>query len=91
MNLNQTQNISVSVLATPEVNLYYENYNKDLEFENEKVHQMDNIQQRDSNEEDDMITSALGLLGGMEMKGAIPFKDFETIFSDMKFMNGSTT
>ena len=35
-----------------------------------------------------MITSGLGLIAGMEMKGAIAFRDFKTRFSTTKFLKG---
>lgn len=37
---------------------------------------------------DEMITSSLGLLAGMEMKGAIPFRTFKTTFSTTKYLKG---
>ncbi|GMH84238.1 hypothetical protein TL16_g09862 [Triparma laevis f. inornata] len=67
---------------------FFENYNKDIDFENEKIMLMDNIVQSYSDSDDVMITSALGLNAGMSMKGAIPFKNFSTTFSTMKFLKG---
>ena len=81
---------SLSILSSPEAILYRKNYNKDLDFENEKVLQMDNVVQRYTDEEDAMITSGLGLIAGMEMKGAIAFRDFKTRFSATKFLKGTT-
>ena len=49
---------------------------------------MDNVQQIYSDKEDDIITSGLGLLSGMDMEGAITFKNFKTTFSTTKFLMG---
>ncbi|GMH96198.1 hypothetical protein TrST_g13192 [Triparma strigata] len=81
---------ALSILSSPEAILYRKNYIKDLDFENEKVLQMDNVVQRYTDEEDAMITSGLGLIDGMEMKGAIAFRDFKTRFSATKFLKGTT-
>ena len=79
---------ALSILTSTEANQYTKNYNLDLDFENEKVLQMDNVVQRYTEEEDAMITSGLGLIAGMEMKGAITFRDFKTTFSMTKFLKG---
>mmetsp|Transcript_14557 Transcript_14557/g.26904 ORF Transcript_14557/g.26904 Transcript_14557/m.26904 type:complete len:255 (-) Transcript_14557:468-1232(-) len=79
---------ALAVFSSPEANQYIENLNKDLDFENEKVLQMDNVVQQYTEEEDAMITSGLGLIAGMEMKGAIAFRDFKTSFSATKFLKG---
>ena len=79
---------ALSIFSSPEANQYIENSNKDLDFENEKVLQMDNVVQRYTDREDAMITSGLGLIAGMEMKGAIAFRDFKTRFSATKFLKG---
>ncbi|GMI00639.1 hypothetical protein TrST_g8799 [Triparma strigata] len=79
---------ALSIFSSPEANLYSKNYNKDLDFENEKVLQMDNVVQRYTDEEDAMITASLGLISGMEMKGAIAFRDFKTSFSATKYLKG---
>ncbi|GMH79500.1 hypothetical protein TL16_g08167 [Triparma laevis f. inornata] len=63
-------------------------YNEDLDFENSKILTMDNEIQQYIAKEDDMFTSALGLLSGMEMKGAIPFKTFKTTFSTHLYLQG---
>ena len=79
---------ALSILSSLEANQYTKNYNLDLDFENEKVLQMDNVIQRYTDEEDAMITSGLGLIAGMEMKGAMAFRDFKTRFSATKFLKG---
>ncbi|GMI07358.1 hypothetical protein TrVE_jg10068 [Triparma verrucosa] len=79
---------ALSIFSSPEATQYIENLNKDLDFENEKVLQMDNVIQRYTEEEDAMITSGLGLIAGMEMKGAIAFSTFKTRFSATKFLKG---
>ena len=79
---------ALSILSSPETNLYTKNQKKDLDFENEKVMLMDNVAQGYTDEEDVMITSGLGLVSGMEMKGAIAFRDFKTTFSTTSFLKG---
>ncbi|GMH96239.1 hypothetical protein TrVE_jg6456 [Triparma verrucosa] len=79
---------ALSIFSSPEANLYTKNYNLDLDFENDKVLQMDNVVQRYTDEEDVMIRSGLGLIAGMEMKGAIAFREFKTTFSTTKFLKG---
>ena len=79
---------ALSIFSSPEANQYTKNYNTDLDFENEKVLQMDNVVQRYTDEEDAMITSGLGLIAGMEMKGAIAFRDFKATFSATNFFRG---
>lgn len=49
---------------------------------------MDNIAQFYTDEEDEIITSVLALIKGMEMKGAIPFRDFATTFRKTQFLKG---
>ena len=65
---------ALSVLSSPEATKYVEDHNKDLETESELVRQMDNVVQHYTEKEDEMISSGIGLLDGMKMKGAIPFK-----------------
>ena len=60
----------------------------DVDFENEKVSQMDNVVQEYTAAEDDIITSALNLFAGLEMKDAINFKKFKPIFSTTKYLKG---
>ncbi|GMH66180.1 hypothetical protein TrST_g11454 [Triparma strigata] len=79
---------ALSVLSSPEAILHIENYNKDLDIENEKVINMDNVVQIYSDAEDGMIETARGLLKGMKLKGAIPFSDFKKTFSTTKFQKG---
>ena len=49
---------------------------------------MDNVLQTYTDGEDAMFTAAHGLLTGMNMQGAIPFKDFPITFSTTKFLKG---
>ncbi|GMH82328.1 hypothetical protein TrST_g12551 [Triparma strigata] len=79
---------ALSILTSPEANSFITDFNKDIDFENDKVRQMDNVQQIYSDKEDDIITSGLGLLSGMDMEGAITFKNFKTTFSTTKFLMG---
>ncbi|GMH92472.1 hypothetical protein TrST_g1906 [Triparma strigata] len=79
---------AVSCLNSPAAEAFIKNYNKDLEVENEKVIQMDSCLQEYSEEEDSAITSGLGLLAGLKMKGAIPFRLFHSTFSTTKFLKG---
>eukprot|EP00519_Triparma_laevis_P003739 CAMPEP_0182519596 /NCGR_PEP_ID=MMETSP1321-20130603/45181_1 /TAXON_ID=91990 /ORGANISM="Bolidomonas sp., Strain RCC1657" /LENGTH=426 /DNA_ID=CAMNT_0024727579 /DNA_START=233 /DNA_END=1508 /DNA_ORIENTATION=- len=79
---------ALSVLSSPDATMYRKNYNKDLEIESEMVRQMNNELQMYTDEEDEMITSALGLNSGLKMKGAIPFQDFKSTFSTTKFVGG---
>ena len=65
---------ALSILSSPEATKYVEDHNKDLEIESELVRQMDNVVQHYTEKEDEMISSGIGLLDGMKMKGAIPFK-----------------
>ena len=84
----QSSSTALSILSSPEAISFIKNYNKDLEFENEKVVQMTKVLQTYSPAEDKMIASALGLIEGMKMKGAIPFKEFKTTFSSIKHLRG---
>lgn len=77
-----------SILTSPATSQFIENYNKDVDFENEQVLQMDNVVQIYSDEEDEMIIFALGLASGVSLKGAVPFREFKTIFSSTKFLKG---
>lgn len=79
---------ALAVFSLPEANLFIENLNKDIEFENEKVIQMDNVAQTYSEAEDGMISTASGLMQDMKLKGAISFTDFKTTFSSTKFQRG---
>ncbi|GMH68152.1 hypothetical protein TL16_g04862 [Triparma laevis f. inornata] len=88
MPMESQKSTALSVLSSPEAKLYIDNRNTDLNFKNEKVLQMDNIIQHYTDKEDEMISSGIGLLRGMEMKGAIPFKNFKTKFSATSFMQG---
>ena len=76
-----TTSTALSILTASEATSHVERYNEDVHYENAKVRQMDTVMQRYTPAENKMITSALGLLAGMEMKGAIPFKDFTSTFS----------
>ena len=77
-----------SILSSPEAIMYTKNHNKDLEIESEMVRQMNNELQIYTDEEDEMINSAIGLNSGLKMKGAIPFQDFKSTFSTTKFVGG---
>ena len=79
---------ALSVMSSPEATKYMEKHNKDLEIESEMVRQMNNEIQMYTDEEDEMINSALGLNSGLNMKGAIPFQDFKSTFSTTKFLRG---
>ncbi|GMH81378.1 hypothetical protein TL16_g08911 [Triparma laevis f. inornata] len=79
---------ALSVLNSPEAASYITNHNKDLDIENETILHMDNVVQKYSLAEDEMITNALGLLSGMKMEGAIPFKDFKTTLSTTRYLKG---
>ena len=65
---------ALSILSSPDAKCYIDGFNEDLAFENEKVLLMEKVAQHYAPVEDDMVTSALGLVSGMKMKGAIPFK-----------------
>ncbi|GMI16957.1 hypothetical protein TrLO_g9820 [Triparma laevis f. longispina] len=78
----------LSCLNEPDAIRFIDNYINDLSIEGEKVLQMDNIVHMHTDSEDAMITSALGLITGMEMKGPIPFKNFKTTFSTAYFLKG---
>ncbi|GMH47422.1 hypothetical protein TrVE_jg4853 [Triparma verrucosa] len=84
----QSSSTALSILSSPEATSFIKNYNKDLEFENEKIVQMTNVVQMYSPAEEMMIASALGLIEGMKMKGAIPFKEFKATFSSIKYLRG---
>ncbi|GMH50151.1 hypothetical protein TL16_g00704 [Triparma laevis f. inornata] len=75
-------------MASPEATSFVNTYNTDLDTENKKILQMENVVHSYSDNEDVMITSALGLLAGMKMKGAIPFKNFSTTFSTTQHLKG---
>lgn len=89
--MTNSKSTALYVLSSPEANLYYENCNADLKFESEKVKQMDNIAQFYTDEEDPMITSGLGLIAGIEMKGAIPFRNFLRLSARHKISKASST
>ena len=74
MPMESQSSTALSILSSPEATKYVENHNKDLETESEIVRQMDNVVQHYTETEDEMISSGIGLLDGMKMKGAIPFK-----------------
>ena len=86
--LNDEKSTALGCLNSPEAMKFITEYNLDVDFENEKVLQMDNVVQGYMDEEDAMITSGLGLLAGMRMKGAIFFRDFKTTFSTTKYLKG---
>ena len=86
--IQSQKSAALSVLSSPEAILHIENYNKDLDIENEKVINMDNVVQKYSDAEDDMIDTARGLLKGMKLKGAIPFANMKTTFSTTEFQKG---
>lgn len=72
--LTDEKSTSLSCLSTPDATSFVKNYNADLEYENKKVQQMDNELKKYTVDEDASISSALGLIAGMKMEGAIPFK-----------------
>ncbi|GMH74393.1 hypothetical protein TL16_g06453 [Triparma laevis f. inornata] len=78
---------ALAVFSLPEANLFVENLNKDIETENEKVIQMENVVQNVqtySGAEDGMINTARGLIQGMKLKGVIPFTEGD-IYSMSRF------
>ncbi|GMH80367.1 hypothetical protein TL16_g08517 [Triparma laevis f. inornata] len=77
---------ALSVRNSPDATGFIGNYNRDLEFENDKVLQMDDEIQKYTSAEDDMITDGLGLIAGMKMEGAVLFKEFKTVFSTTQFL-----
>ncbi|GMH48380.1 hypothetical protein TrLO_g4527 [Triparma laevis f. longispina] len=89
--MTNSKSTALYVLSSPEANLYYENCNADLKFESEKVKLMDNIAQFYTDEEDPMITSGLGLIAGIEMKEAIPFRNFLRLSARHKISKASST
>ncbi|GMH64698.1 hypothetical protein TrST_g10111 [Triparma strigata] len=88
MPMESQSSTALSVLSSPEATKYTEAYNKDLETESEIVRQMDNVVQHYTETEDEMILSGIGLLDGMKMKGAIPYKEFKTAFSTTRVQKG---
>ena len=74
MSKNKIVPMKTSILSSPVATKYVEDHNKDLEIESELVRQMDNVVQHYTEKEDEMISSGIGLLDGMKMKGAIPYK-----------------
>ncbi|GMI11299.1 hypothetical protein TrVE_jg2985 [Triparma verrucosa] len=79
---------ALGILSSPDAVKFTKAYNKDLEIESDMVLQMDNELQIYTDEEDEMINSALGLNSGLNMKGAIPFQDFKSTFSTTTFFRG---
>jgi hypothetical protein len=65
---------ALSVLNSPEALQCVKFYNEDLDTENKMVLQMNNFVQEYTEEEEAMITSGLGLISSLKMKGAILFK-----------------
>ena len=61
-------------LNSPDSEQHVNKYNEDVEFENKQMVQMDSVPQQYTEEEDNMISSAIGLMEGMKIKGAIPFR-----------------
>ncbi|GMH67701.1 hypothetical protein TrLO_g1960 [Triparma laevis f. longispina] len=49
---------------------------------------MNKIVQHYSHAEDAMISSAQGLIDGLNFKGATPFRDFRTTFSAHRYLKG---
>ncbi|GMH93488.1 hypothetical protein TL16_g12643 [Triparma laevis f. inornata] len=86
--LTDEKSTSLSCLSTPDATSFVKNHNADLEYENKKVQQMDNELQKYTVDEDNSISSALGLIAGMKMEGAIPFKEYKTTFSTHMFLRG---
>lgn len=86
--ISETLSSIAAFLNCPEAHLFTGNFNKDLDTESKTVLQMNNVIQEYTNEEDDMLTISLGLIAGMNMKGAIPFKEFPSTFSTTRFING---
>ena len=74
MPIQSQKSVALSILCSTEAEAFIEDYNHDLDFENRKVQEMDNKIQKYTVDEDDAITEGLGLIAGMKMKGAIPFK-----------------
>ncbi|GMH78487.1 hypothetical protein TrST_g4778 [Triparma strigata] len=88
MPMENQLSTALNVLSSPDATMYGKNYNKDLEIESEIVRQMNNEMQMYTDEEDNMINSAIGLNSGLKMKGAIPFRDLKPTFSTTKFFRG---
>ncbi|GMH86654.1 hypothetical protein TrST_g13924 [Triparma strigata] len=88
MPMESQSSTTLSILSSPEATKYVENHNKDLETESELVRQMDNVVQHYTEKEDEMISSGIGLLDGMKMKGAITYKEFKTDFSATRVLKG---
>lgn len=86
--IQDEKSTALSILNAPKASTLITSYNQDLDTENATTIAMDNIVQLYSKTDDDMIMSSLGLLTGMKMKGAIPFKNFWTTFFMQKFMKG---
>ncbi|GMH83489.1 hypothetical protein TL16_g09612 [Triparma laevis f. inornata] len=79
---------ALSFLDSPEAVVYKENYNRDVEYENETILQMDNISQGYDEKEEEIIAAGIGIIEGLKMKGAIPFQSFSTTFSSTRFLKG---
>lgn len=60
--------------STANASSFVENFNADLEFENKMVVQMDNVIQKYTSAEGNMLMAGLSLIAVMKMDGAIPFK-----------------
>ncbi|GMH48474.1 hypothetical protein TL16_g00297 [Triparma laevis f. inornata] len=86
--IQDEKSTALSILNAPKASTFITSYKQDLDTENATTIAMDNIVQLYSKTDDDMIMSSLGLLTGMKIKGAIPFKNFWTTFSTQKFMRG---
>ena len=76
-----TSSTALSCLSSPEASLFIENNNKDVDYENKKVIQMSATEQIYTAEENKKASSGLGLITGMNMEGAITFKNFRIRFS----------
>ncbi|GMI06970.1 hypothetical protein TrLO_g13193 [Triparma laevis f. longispina] len=85
---SSTTTTALSILTAPEAMSHVERYNEDVHYENAKARQIDTVVQKHTPAEDEMITSAVGLLAGIEMKGAIQFQAFTSTFSTTKYIKG---
>ena len=78
----------VKFLESPESMMYVTRFNADVIYENKIVLQIDNVVQLYTEDEDEIVASAIGLLAGLNMKGAIPYRNFKTTFSSCSHLKG---
>ena len=78
----------VKFLESPESMMYVKRFNADVTYENKIVLQIDNVVQLYTEDEDEIVASAIRLLAGLNMKGAIPYRNFKTTFSSCSHLKG---